>query len=136
MIARAWKSRARVARTQFSKGSPTMRATSRLRELLEMGDIVVAPGVFDGLSAKLVERAGFAAVYASGGTIARRTGVPDLGLLSAAEMTARIAEIAGADTGYGNALNVQRTVRQYARRRRSPSSSTCSRAARRRSSRS
>jgi len=101
-----------------------MRATSRLRELLEMGDIVVAPGVFDGLSAKLVERAGFAAVYASGGAIARSTGVPDLGLLSASEMIARIETIvdavgipviADADTGYGNALNVRRTVAQYAR---------------------
>ncbi|MFI4985866.1 MAG: oxaloacetate decarboxylase [Alphaproteobacteria bacterium] len=101
-----------------------MAAISRFRELLEGRDIVVAPGVYDGLSAKLVERAGFAAVYASGGAIARRTGVPDLGLLSAAEMTARIAEIAAAtrlpviadaDTGYGNALNVQRTVQHYAR---------------------
>ena len=101
-----------------------MRATDRLRELLQASDITVAPGVFDGLSARLVERAGFAAVYASGGAIARSTGVPDLGLLSSSEMIARIETIveatrlpviADADTGYGNALNVRRTVAQYAR---------------------
>jgi len=101
-----------------------MRATDRLRELMRKDDVILAPGVFDGLSARLVERAGFAAVYASGGAIARSAGVPDLGLLSASEMIARIETIveatelpvvADADTGYGNALNVRRTVAHYAR---------------------
>jgi len=101
-----------------------MRASDRLRELMRQDEIIVAPGVFDGLSARLVERAGFAAAYASGGAIARSTGVPDLGLLSASEMIARIETIveatrlpviADADTGYGNALNVRRTVARYAR---------------------
>ena len=91
---------------------------------MEAGDTVVAPGAFDGLSARLVERAGFAAVYASGGAIARSTGVPDLGLLSLDDIAGRlnsivdavsIPVIADADTGHGNALNTQRTVRAFER---------------------
>ena len=101
-----------------------MRATTKLRQLLAAGRTVVAPGVFDGLSARLVEQAGFAAAYASGGAIARSAGVPDLGLLSLSEIVARldmivdsvgIPVIADADTGYGNALNVQRAVRAFER---------------------
>ena len=57
-----------------------MRATVRLRALLNSGQITVAPGAYDGLSARLVEQAGFPAIYASGGAIARSAGVPDLGL--------------------------------------------------------
>jgi 2-methylisocitrate lyase-like PEP mutase family enzyme len=92
--------------------------------LLEAGRLVVAPGVFDGLSARVVEQAGFEAVYVSGGAIARSSGVPDLGLLTMHEMLARIREvvdavrvpvIADADTGYGNPLNVIRTVHEYER---------------------
>jgi 2-methylisocitrate lyase-like PEP mutase family enzyme len=101
-----------------------MRATTRLRQLLATGRAVVAPGVFDGLSARLTEQAGFPAVYASGGAVARSAGVPDLGLLSLGEIVARldmivdavaIPVIADADTGYGNALNVQRAVRAFER---------------------
>ncbi len=101
-----------------------MRATTKLRQLLATGHTVVAPGVFDGLSARLTEQAGFAAVYASGGAIARSAGVPDLGLLSLSEIVARLETIADAvdvpviadaDTGYGNALNVQRAVRAFER---------------------
>jgi 2-methylisocitrate lyase-like PEP mutase family enzyme len=101
-----------------------MRATTKLRQLLASGRTVVAPGVFDGLSARLTEQAGFAAVYASGGAIARSAGIPDLGLLSLSEIVARletivdaisIPVIADADTGYGNALNVQRAVRAFQR---------------------
>ena len=86
--------------------------------------MVVAPGVFDGLSARLVEQAGFPAVYASGGAIARSSGVPDLGLLSLSDVVARLSMIvdsvgipviADADTGYGNALNTQRAVRAFER---------------------
>jgi 2-methylisocitrate lyase-like PEP mutase family enzyme len=101
-----------------------MRATTKLRQLLATGRAVVAPGVFDGLSARLTEQAGFAAIYASGGAIARSAGVPDLGLLSLSEIVARlemivdavaVPVIADADTGYGNALNVQRAVRAFER---------------------
>ena len=101
-----------------------MRASSRLRELLRAGDVVVAPGVWDGLSARLVARAGFPAAYATGGGIARSMGYPDLGLLSLSEIASRLANIvehagvpviADADTGYGNALNAQRAVREFER---------------------
>jgi len=101
-----------------------MRATTKLRQLLATGRAVVAPGVFDGLSARLTAQAGFAAVYASGGAIARSAGIPDLGLLSLSEIVARlemiadaveVPVIADADTGYGNALNVQRAVRAFER---------------------
>jgi 2-methylisocitrate lyase-like PEP mutase family enzyme len=100
------------------------RASTRLRELLRGGDVVVAPGVWDGLSARLVARAGFPAAYATGGGIARSMGYPDLGLLSLSEIVDRLANIvehagvpviADADTGYGNALNAQRAVREFER---------------------
>jgi 2-methylisocitrate lyase-like PEP mutase family enzyme len=95
-----------------------------LRELLRGGDVIVAPGVWDGMSARLVSRARFPAVYATGGGIARSLGYPDLGLLSLSEIVARLANIvehapvpviADADTGYGNALNTQRAVREFER---------------------
>ncbi len=101
-----------------------MRATTKLRQSLDAGPAVVAPGVYDGLSARLVEQAGFPAVYASGGAIARSTGVPDLGLLSMTEIAHRLEAmveavsiplIADADTGYGNALNAQHAARAFQR---------------------
>jgi 2-methylisocitrate lyase-like PEP mutase family enzyme len=101
-----------------------VRATTRLRQLLAGNDILVAPGVYDGLSARLVERAGFAVAYATGGGIARSLGYPDLGLLGMREVVDRLAVIveqvgipviADADTGYGTALSVQRTVREFER---------------------
>jgi 2-methylisocitrate lyase-like PEP mutase family enzyme len=100
-----------------------MRAPAALRELLERDEVVLAPGVYDGLSARLARRAGFAAVYATGGGIARSMGYPDLGLLSFTEVLDRLREIvhhaqvpviADADTGYGNALNARRAVREFA----------------------
>lgn len=100
-----------------------MRSTSKLRALMDEG-AVVAPGIYDGMSAKLAERAGFSAVYASGGAISRSCGYPDLGLLSFSEICDRLGQIvdvtdlpviADADTGYGNALNVHRTMRAYER---------------------
>jgi len=97
----------------------------RLRELLARPDPILAPGVFDGLGARLVEEAGFPAVYMTGfGTAAALLGRPDVGLLTMSEMVenaARIAAacdlpvIADADTGYGNALNVIRSVQEYER---------------------
>jgi 2-methylisocitrate lyase-like PEP mutase family enzyme len=101
-----------------------MRATTALRQLLKGETIVVAPGVYDGLSARLARRAGFSAVYATGGGIARSMGYPDLGLLGVTEVVDRLAGIvehagvpviADADTGYGNALNTRRAVREFER---------------------
>jgi 2-methylisocitrate lyase-like PEP mutase family enzyme len=95
-----------------------------LRNRLRAPGLLVAPGVYDGLSARIAATAGFEAIYASGGAIARSAGVPDLGLLSLTEVLARLREIvdaadlpviADADTGYGNALNVFRTVREFER---------------------
>ena len=100
------------------------RTTTKLRALLNSGRIAVAPGAFDGLSARLVEQAGFPAIYASGGAIARSAGVPDLGLLSMSTIVDRLASmvdvvevplIADADTGYGNALNAQAAARAFER---------------------
>ena len=95
----------------------------RLRELIQSGDMVLAPGCYDPLGARLVEEAGFPAAYMTGfGTSAGRLGRPDVGLLTLTEMVdnaRRIAQavgipvIADADTGYGNPLNVIRTVREY-----------------------
>jgi 2-methylisocitrate lyase-like PEP mutase family enzyme len=101
-----------------------VRATTRLKNMVSAKEIVVAPGAFDGLSARLVEQAGFPAVYASGGAIARSTGVPDIGLISPDEIVQRLAAmvevvgvpvIADADTGYGNALSAQRAARAFER---------------------
>jgi 2-methylisocitrate lyase-like PEP mutase family enzyme len=92
--------------------------------MAKAGRIVVAPGAFDALSARLVEQAGFSAVYASGGAIARSAGVPDIGLITPDEIVQRVAEmveavavpvIADADTGYGNALTAQRAARAFER---------------------
>ena len=101
-----------------------MGTATKLRTLLASGRIMVAPGAFDGLSARLVEQAGFPAIYASGGAIARSIGVPDLGLLSMGTIVDRLAAmadivavplIADADTGYGNALNAQAAARAFER---------------------
>ncbi|MCA1715921.1 MAG: oxaloacetate decarboxylase [Actinobacteria bacterium] len=95
----------------------------RLRELLAGPEPVLAPGAYDALSAQLVEGAGFGAVYVTGfGTSASVLGRPDIGLLTFSEMVdnaRRIAQavkvpvIADVDDGYGNPLNVIRTVREY-----------------------
>jgi 2-methylisocitrate lyase-like PEP mutase family enzyme len=96
----------------------------RLRALLARPGLRVMPCCFDPLSARLVERAGFELTFMSGFAVAARLGLPDTGLLSYAEMAAAGREIASAvsipvigdaDTGYGNAVNVKRTVRGYAR---------------------
>ena len=102
-----------------------MRTTTRLRQMLREPGIIVAPGAYDGFSARLIEAAGFKAVYMTGaGTAASHLGQPDLGLATLTEMATHAAHlascvsiplIADADTGYGNALNVVRTVREYER---------------------
>jgi 2-methylisocitrate lyase-like PEP mutase family enzyme len=97
---------------------------AHLRALLARGGLITAPGVYDGLSARIAEAAGFDALYISGGAIARGMGYPDIGLVTQTEMVKRLEEIRAvtrlplivdADTGYGNALNVIRTVRAYER---------------------
>jgi 2-methylisocitrate lyase-like PEP mutase family enzyme len=101
---------------------PIMKPTTRLRQLLAGEQIVVAPGAYDGMTAKVVERAGFPAVYMTGAGTAATLGFPDFGLITMTEMVANAATlarsvdipvIADADTGYGNELNVTRTVREY-----------------------
>ena len=103
-----------------------MLNTTRLRELLVQRDLLVAPGAYDALSARLIAQAGFPAVYmTSFGTAASVLGQPDVGLLTMSEMVSRAAAlaavvgdrplIADADTGYGNPINVRRTVREYER---------------------
>jgi len=102
-----------------------MRATTKLRQMLQAPGLIVAPGAYDGFSARLIEAAGFPAVYMTGaGTAASSLGQPDLGLTTLTEMATHASHlascislplIADADTGYGNALNVVRTVREYER---------------------
>jgi len=101
-----------------------MTVTAQLRKHLASGTSLVAPGAYDGLSSRLVELAGFQAVYASGGAIARSTALPDIGLLSFSEVLERIEKIvdattlpviADADTGFGGGPNVERTVRAFER---------------------
>ena len=96
-----------------------------MRERLKKKDIVLAPGVYDALTALLAERAGFEALYLSGASIAyTRLGRPDIGLVTANEVAETLANICArvkvpvivdADTGYGNALNVVRTVKSFER---------------------
>lgn len=92
---------------------------TRLRELLASSDCVVAPGAYDGATAKLVKAAGFEAVYMTGAGVSATYGLPDYGLIGLAEMSghaerivrsACLPTIVDADTGYGNELNVTHTV--------------------------
>ena len=98
---------------------------NRLRQLLAADDLVIAPGVFDGISVRVADRMGFDALYMTGyGSVASSLGLPDAGLASYTEMVGRVEMlcsvagtplIADGDTGYGGLLNVQRTVRGYER---------------------
>jgi 2-methylisocitrate lyase-like PEP mutase family enzyme len=99
-----------------------MKTTTRLRQLISQPEMIVAPGAYDGLTARLVEQAGFSAVYMTGAGTSLARGFPDFGLLSMSEMienaaviarTVEIPLISDADTGYGNELNVTRTVREF-----------------------
>jgi 2-methylisocitrate lyase-like PEP mutase family enzyme len=99
--------------------------TEALRRLLEGPDLLVMPCCYDGLSARLIERAGFPLTFMSGFSVAAaRLGLPDTGLISYGEMidqgrsileSVSIPVIGDGDTGYGNAANVHRTVEGYAR---------------------
>ena len=99
-----------------------MTPRAKLRALITRAGYTMAPGAYDTLTARLVEQAGFEAVYLTGGGYSRANGYPDLGLLTLSEnvrfigLTVEavgIPVIADADTGYGNAINVIRTVREY-----------------------
>ena len=101
-----------------------MNPRQALKDLLKRNKLLVAPGCFDGLSARLAEQAGFEAVYLSGGGVARSMGIPDIGLVTMSEVIERAAQvvsavkipvIADADTGYGNAVNLVRTIREFER---------------------
>lgn len=99
-----------------------MQAACELRRLLQRDEMIVAPGAYDAISALTIQQAGFSAAYMTGSGTAAALGYPDLGLVTMTEMVdnaMRIARsidiplIADADTGFGNELNVTRTVREY-----------------------
>lgn len=102
----------------------TTLARARLRELLDGRELIVAPGVYDGISAHLAKRTGHVAAYLTGAGVATAGfGLPDIGLLTQTEMVERVRMVArvlgdvpllaDADTGYGAPINVVRTVREY-----------------------
>jgi 2-methylisocitrate lyase-like PEP mutase family enzyme len=97
---------------------------AQLRALLASGRMVVAPGAYDCITGRLIEQAGFSCIYMTGAGTSATLGFPDYGLITQTEMTAnagriaratKIPVIADADTGYGNELNVFRTVQEYER---------------------
>src|SRR5579871_1406714 len=108
-----------MAHLKFSES----RSEPSLAARLQSGDFIVAPGVYDLISARLADRAGFPALYMTGyGTVASYLGLPDAGLATYTDMQERASRIAGlcstpliadADTGYGGLLNVAHTVAGY-----------------------
>ncbi len=99
-----------------------MNPRQRLRTLINQPGYLIVPGAYDALTARLIQIAGFDALYLTGGGYSRACGYPDLGLLTMSENIQHIARtvdavdipvIADMDTGYGNALNVVRAVREY-----------------------
>ena len=101
-----------------------MTPATRLRALLKAEVMVIAPGAYDGITARLIAQAGFPAVYMTGAGTAASYGYPDFGLVTMTEMVANAARIvravdvpviADADTGYGNELNVVRTIQEHER---------------------
>jgi 2-methylisocitrate lyase-like PEP mutase family enzyme len=98
---------------------------ARLRAMLRQDGMIIAPGAYDCIGARVIEQAGFAAVYMTGAGTAATLGYPDYGLVTMSEMAenagriataVRVPVIADADTGYGNELNVTRTMREYEKR--------------------
>ncbi|SDX68786.1 2-Methylisocitrate lyase, PEP mutase family [Albimonas donghaensis] len=101
-----------------------MTHAASLRTLLKTGEMVVAPGAFDGITGRMVASAGFPAVYMTGAGTSMTLGYPDYGLITMTEMVANAQRIvhasdlpliSDADTGYGNELNVWRTVQEFER---------------------
>jgi 2-methylisocitrate lyase-like PEP mutase family enzyme len=107
------------------RDNESMTKARQLRELLSNAGLITAPGAYDCITARMIEQAGFSAVYMTGAGTAAMLGYPDYGLVTMSEMVenaGRIAAavsvpvIADADAGYGNELNVVRTVREYEQR--------------------
>jgi 2-methylisocitrate lyase-like PEP mutase family enzyme len=101
-----------------------MSKSQKLRDLIQDDEIIVAPGAYDALSARLIESCGFPVIEATGAGIACALGYPDVGLLTMTEVLWQVERmaavtsvpvIADADTGYGNAVNVHRTLREFER---------------------
>jgi 2-methylisocitrate lyase-like PEP mutase family enzyme len=110
---------------QARRDNVEMSKPSELRELLRKDGMIAAPGAYDCITARLIEQAGFSAVYMTGAGTAAALGYPDYGLNTLSEMVenagriaaaVKVPVIADADTGYGNELNVVRTVREYEQR--------------------
>ncbi len=107
----------------FSARTAAARRAALKARLAVRGEPVIAPGVYDGVSARLADRLGFDALYMTGyGVVASLLGLPDAGLATAGDMVGRVAQLAAitdtplicdADTGYGGLLNVMHTVRSY-----------------------
>ena len=101
-----------------------MRKTTQLRELLKKPGILVTPGAYDAISARIIEDAGFEAVAITGGGVSRSKCISDSGILTMTEVldqtrtivdAVSVPVIADCDTGYGNAINLMRTVREFER---------------------
>jgi 2-methylisocitrate lyase-like PEP mutase family enzyme len=101
-----------------------MKPSTQLKQMIASGKTYIVPGAYDGISARIIQNAGAELIYATGGGIARSTGIPDMGLMSVKEITDRLEQmidavdlpiIADMDTGYGNALNARRALRAFER---------------------
>lgn len=102
-----------------------MSHLEKLNQLMKKKGIIVAPGCYDALTAKIIEKSGFEALYMTGAGVSISTlGIADVGLTTLSEMLTRVSQISQAvdipliadgDTGYGNPLNVYRTVKEYER---------------------
>ena len=101
-----------------------MTQAQKFRSMLNSGKMIVAPGAIDGITGRLIEQAGFEAVYMTGAGTSATLGYPDYGLVTMTEMVANASRIANSiqvplisdsDTGYGNELNVFRTVQEFER---------------------
>lgn len=103
---------------------PMESRAAQFRKLLASGRMIVAPGVYDGITARLTEQAGFTAAYMTGAGTSAAHGYPDFGLITMSEMVANARRLCDAlsiplvsdiDTGYGNELNVYRTIQEFER---------------------
>ncbi|MBV9768240.1 MAG: isocitrate lyase/PEP mutase family protein [Bryobacterales bacterium] len=117
--------RSGIRRDNMEMATLGMSKARQLRELLLTDGMITAPGAYDCITARMIEQAGFSVVYMTGAGTAAALGYPDYGLVTMSEMVenaGRIAAavktpvIADADTGYGNELNVVRTVQEYEQR--------------------
>jgi 2-methylisocitrate lyase-like PEP mutase family enzyme len=109
---------------KWKERSKRMKRTKQLRRLLEKPGIIITPGAYDAISARILEYAGFEAIAITGGGISRSKGISDNGLLTMTEVldqtrfivdAVKIPVVADCDTGYGNAINLIRTVKEFER---------------------